>query len=138
MKSTAEDLLRYVSQYDEYNAIEVKVPRGLLIEAVAEIQAGKAQRDMAYQERNIMVALFGRLAMRAGYPVGIKKIPIEDWDPEWYNCVFIELECGQLSWHIHDSELYLFEGLPEYKGEYDGHTTDEKYERAREWLGVKE
>lgn len=37
---------------------------------------------------------------------------------------------SQVSWHIHDSELQLFEGLPFYPGKWDGHTTPEKYDRV--------
>lgn len=38
----------------------------------------------------------------------------------------------QVSWHIHDREMPLFEGLPVYTGRWDGHTTQEKYDRVDE------
>lgn len=78
----------------------------------------------AYAERNQLVALLARL-----YPSGIQKTPIEGWDPEWFWCVYIDLPNGQVSWHIHESELPYFEALPPYPGKWDGHTTEEKYDR---------
>jgi hypothetical protein len=79
--------------------------------------------DQAYQERNRLVALLSRL-----YPSGIRKTEIPGWDPEWHNCVFIDTPEGQMSWHYHDREAYLFADLPEYIYEYDGHSTTEKYQ----------
>jgi hypothetical protein len=83
-----------------------------------------AESDCAYEERNRVVALLARL-----YPAGIKKTAIEGWDPEWHGCVYVELPTGQCSWHFHDRDAHLFEGLPPYPGEWDGHTATEKYER---------
>ncbi len=80
--------------------------------------------DAAYHERNQLVALLSRM-----FPSGIKKTVIEGWDPEWHNCVYIDLPTGQASWHYHDREMNLFEHLPPYEGEWDGHSTEEKYER---------
>lgn len=84
----------------------------------------QAAADLAYHERNRLVAALARL-----YPSGLKKTAIEGWDPEWHNCVFIHLPTGQASWHYHDCEAYLFAGLPPYEGDWDGHTTEEKYAR---------
>lgn len=35
----------------------------------------------------------------------------------------------QASWHYHSDDEYLFSGLPDYDKPWDGHSTDEKYER---------
>ena len=78
----------------------------------------------AYAERNKIVRLLASI-----YPSGIKKTAIEGWDEEWHWCVYIDLPNGQASWHFHVSDRPMFDGLPPYKGEWDGHTTDEKYER---------
>jgi hypothetical protein len=80
--------------------------------------------DAAYHERNQLAALLARI-----YPSGIKRTAIEGWDPEWHGCVYIDLPTGQVSWHYHEREAHLFASLPEYSGEWDGHTTDEKYRR---------
>lgn len=67
--------------------------------------------------------------------------PGEEWDEDWKNIVFIRIPQGQLSWHIHDSEVSLFNrlfvasgsetGTPDHVEPWDGHTTEEKYERIR-------
>lgn len=81
--------------------------------------------DLAYQERNQVVALLARI-----YPSGLRKTDIPGWDAEWQGCVFIDLPVvGQVSWHYHDRESSLFEGLPPYTKPWDGHSTPEKYER---------
>jgi hypothetical protein len=83
--------------------------------------------DQAYSERNQLVSLLATL-----YPSGIKRTAIEGWDPAWHNCVYIDLPNGQASWHYHDREAHLFTHLPAYAGEWDGHTTEEKYRRIAE------
>lgn len=48
--------------------------------------------------------------------------------------MFIDLPTGQVSWHVHDSELALFDFLPTSDQRcWDGHSTDEKYERLLAW-----
>jgi hypothetical protein len=95
------------------------------------------QLDSAYKERNKCVALIAKMAKVLGYSVGMGKHPEEDesWDREWMNIVYIDLPVGQISWHIHDSDLELFSFLSEYDGQWDGHTTEEKYERLEKFLG---
>jgi hypothetical protein len=69
----------------------------------------------------------------------VKKTAIPGWDEAWHGCIYIDLPTGQASWHFHDSEAHLFAHLPPYDGEWDGHTTEEKYERmARKALEVKD
>jgi hypothetical protein len=82
--------------------------------------------DSAYHERNQLVALLARM-----YPSGTRRTVIKGWGPEWYNCVYLDTPAGQLSWHYHDNEAELFAGLPAYVGEWDGHTTEQKYERVQ-------
>lgn len=86
---------------------------------------GNSALDEAYYERNQLVALLARL-----FPSGLRKTDIEGWDAAWHNCVFIDLPTGQVSWHFHDREAHLFEGLPPYTKEWDGHSTPEKYLRV--------
>lgn len=80
--------------------------------------------DRAYEERNRLVAFLARL-----YPSGRARTAILGWDPEWHNCVYVDTPLGQMSWHYHDRDAWLFEGLPAYEGKWDGHSTEEKYER---------
>ena len=90
----------------------------------SELTKMEERKDKAYEERNRVVALLARLL-----PSGLAKTAIEGWSEEWHNCVYINTPVGQLSWHIHDSQMHLFEGLPPYVGEWDGHTTEVKYDK---------
>ena len=99
----------------------------------------RKERDVAYAERNRLVAALARLLVRlddkpAAY-CGRAWLAEHDpadasWDPEWRTIVFIEGPTGQLSWHLHDSDVPLFDGLPRGENTWDGHTTAEKYERV--------
>lgn len=84
----------------------------------------EARKDAAYLERNQVVA-----ALAKAFPSGVARTAIEGWSEDWHGCVYIDLPTGQASWHFHDSHAYLFAGLPQYVGRWDGHTTAEKYER---------
>ena len=93
-------------------------------DAAAEIERLRAALDSAYNERNRLVAFLARL-----FPSGLKYTAIPGWDEAWHGCVYIDLPTGQASWHYHDREAYLFDGLPPYSGDWDGHSTELKYER---------
>jgi hypothetical protein len=102
-----------------------------------EIERLRAQKDAAYSERNHLVALLAALADDRGWRVGTAMHPEADasWDADWRTIVFIDSPCGQLSWHLHDSERRLVSALPAYAGTWDGHTTEQKYQRVRALLG---
>jgi hypothetical protein len=89
------------------------------------------EADKAYEERNRLVALLARL-----YPSGLRHTAIEGWDPEWNGCVFIDTPVGQMSWHYHDREAHLFDGLPPYVKPWDGHTTEQKHERLAKLMAI--
>lgn len=84
----------------------------------------EARKDAAYLERNQVVA-----ALAKAYPSGVARTAIEGWSEDWHGCVYIDLPTGQVSWHFHDSQAYLFADLPPYAGKWDGHDTPEKYRR---------
>ena len=92
--------------------------------ALSKVDHYREHKDDAYGERNKVVAALARL-----FPSGLKVTDIPGWDEEWHNCIYIDLPSGQVSWHYHDSQAHLFEGLPAYDGEWDGHDTEEKYRR---------
>jgi hypothetical protein len=75
------------------------------------------------------VALLARL-----FPSGKAITSIEDWDPEWHHCIYIDLPTGQASWHVHESQIKQFENLPSYAKEWDHHTSAEKYQRILEFI----
>ncbi len=103
---------------------------GLLVverdSALAKLAALEITKDAAYAERNRLVSLLSKV-----FPSGKKKTAIEGWSEAWHGCVYIDLPTGQASWHYHDSQSWLFDHLPEYAGGWDGHTSDEKYERIQ-------
>ena len=95
------------------------------------LERTEKQKDQAYAERNKLVALLSKLfTAHLGRHSELDK----DWEEDWRWIVFITLPTGQVSWHIHDSELSLFAHLPHNLSRpnaWDGHTDDEKWERVR-------
>jgi len=89
-----------------------------------ENEALRARKDGAYLERNQVVA-----ALSKCFPSVRTRTAIEGWSEDWHGCVYIELPTGQVSWHFHDSQEYLFDHLPQQRIEWDGHDTPEKYRR---------
>lgn len=89
-------------------------------------------KDQAYWERNQLLVALSKLMFAC-----LTKHDPEDknWEDEWRNIVVIygigeHFEVVQMTWHIHDDELPYFSHLkfdPTFK--WDGHSTDEKYER---------
>lgn len=78
--------------------------------------------DSAYRERNQLVALLSTC-----FPAGKAKTNIEGWDEAWHGCVYIDFPWGQASWHYHERDGWMFEHLPRYQKQWDGHTTEQKY-----------
>lgn len=85
-----------------------------------------AERDRAYRERAQLVALLAAL-----YPSHIGHS--DPHEPDWA-VVIIESPAGQLSWHVAPGDMDLFAHVQPtsriFRG-WDGHSTDEKYERVR-------
>lgn len=95
----------------------------------------RKERDAAYTERNRLVAALARLVYASGGEAWLadhRDEPGQEWDPEWRTVVFIETgrRASQLSWHLHDSDVALFDGLPRGPNTWDGHSTEEKYRRV--------
>ena len=78
----------------------------------------------AYTERNHLASALAHL-----FPSGIARTAIPGWDEEWHGCVYIDLPTGQISYHYHDSEHYLFVDLPPYRGIWDGHDKETVHQR---------
>ncbi|MFJ3834474.1 hypothetical protein ACIPY6_03035 [Streptomyces sp. NPDC090054] len=89
------------------------------------LDRAEAERDRAYRERAHLVAHLASL-----YPA---TIGLTDPNaPEW-PVVTINAPTGQLTWHIAAADLGLFEHVERSLDPmWDGHTTDEKYERLRQ------
>ena len=100
----------------------------------AEVISLQERKEIAYAERNQVAVLAAKLASHLGYPFGIARHQDDgtDWG-DWTHVLFIDLLTGQVSWHLRTSEAaeLMLEGFPKYEGTWDGHTTDDKYERCR-------
>ena len=83
-------------------------------------------RDSVYEERDRLVA-----ALSKCYSSHLARHSWPDWEDDWRNIVCVHLPTGQAAWHIHDSELDMFEHLAASDAAcfYDGHSTEEKYAR---------
>jgi hypothetical protein len=102
---------------------------------IAENDRLRAEKDTAYAERNAVVLAFARAAVRLGWRVGVLDDPAEpDWPVLVIDLPFMRER--QVSWHMQRSELRAGEFDP-YPGEWDGHTTPEKYDRLAK-IGVRD
>lgn len=100
----------------------------------------KEAKDQAYQERDRLVAALSKI-----FPAWLGYHKEKDWEDDWRNIVYIKIpvlrimkgvpgipefvEWKQVSWHIHDSEMDQFRHLDPGLEEWDGHSTEEKYNR---------
>lgn len=84
------------------------------------------EKDQGYRERNKVVTALSKL-----FPSCMGKHEESDttWHKEWMNIVYIQLPTGQVSWHLHDSDVPYFAHLEFSNMKWDGHSTEEKYER---------
>lgn len=119
---------------------DVEIQANTTINLLKEIDALKEAKNGAYWERNYVVAALAQILSRKIFrdtDVGIAQHDPNDanWDSDWRTILVINLPTGQLTWHFHDSEKYLLEGLPEIKDyKWDGHTSEEKYKRLLDFL----
>lgn len=72
------------------------------------------EHNKNYDHRNGNVLRAAGYAVASGFPVGIR---LDKDEPEW-PVLYIELPTGQVSFH-----------LPQHIKEWDGHNTDEKWQR---------
>ncbi len=88
-------------------------------------------KHAAYLDRNLAVMALAKLAKQQGYTVGIKQDPQE---PEW-PVIMIDLPSGQVGWHIPVAELRG--NWPNYMGEWDKHTLQQKQQRIKDFISDK-
>lgn len=101
---------------------------------VLEQEHMTAQRwGSTHAERNHLVILVAHMAQLLGWPAGRWEHPEGDpLMPAGYPyMVRVDTPFGQLSWHIHESQLELAKTLPTYAGEWDKSDRTEKYVRVR-------
>lgn len=79
------------------------------------------QHDTDYETRYGLVMGAMYFATRLGWPAGYAIDPTAELG--FQVVAYIEAPTGQLSWH-----------MPEHVIPWDGHTTEQKYERVQEWI----
>ena len=119
--------LREIARRKPMETFDVLVNR--VQELEAENERLRGEKDGAYSERNKLVAALSKLRLS-----WLERHPDSDteWEDDWRWIVFVNGPGGQMSWHIHDSELGQFNHLIRHTGNvnsWDGHTVEEKYER---------
>lgn len=103
------------------------------------IEDMRGRKDAAYKERDMVLALAIDALCAHGLHCWMGRHEEADaaWENDWRNIVYVELPNGQqLSWHIHDSEVAWFPRLEREDTPWDGHTTEEKYERLLYFIGI--
>lgn len=144
-KSDLIVMLLSSSEFDEVAFDEELFVRALNIIGASDIED---QKNRAYAERNKLVAALSKML-----PSHLTRHPDnEPWENDWRWVVCIHNPYGQMTWHIHDSELpqfnHLLKGVElsatcypiqintmvENCSGYDGHTTEEKYKRLENML----
>lgn len=79
-----------------------------------------------YSERSHLIALLSRLFSAHAYEAS-------DKEPGFTYVVCIHFPWGQASWHVSDEDFALLFGhLAVTESDWDGHTTEAKYEAMRE------
>lgn len=101
---------------------------------VVERDGYRRGKDAAYEERNRLVVLVAKMALALGWRAGRGQHEdvadnVNACDPEWRTLVVVETPAQQASWHFHDSQARLVDGLPKLDVRWDGHDTPTKYAR---------
>lgn len=86
--------------------------------------------EALYSERAQCVLAFARAARATGCRIGFAVDP--DAGPTW-PVLFVDLPTGQVSWHFTPADRSRADDVGEYSGAWDGHTTEQKYERLAAW-----
>lgn len=78
----------------------------------------------AYSQRNSLAVAFVKMALLQGWPAGRGVDGREENDMEWRHVVYVDLPNGaQVSWHMAPNDVKLLDGLPCYRGEWNGQWT---------------
>ena len=112
---------------EELGNMKARLDNVLALNGIVLIQKDELekQKDNAYKERDMLVCALSKL-----FPSTLGRHVGEPWEYDWRWIVFINLPAGQCAWHIHDSELSMFDHLIRFNDiRWDGHTAEEKYER---------
>ena len=94
-----------------------------------ELQGERGRVRRAYGQRANLAVAFAKLAAQNNWTVGRGIDGKVDNDMEWRHVLYVDLPGGeQISYHFAPDDLYLLDGLPTYRGEWDG-----KYTGTSDW-----
>lgn len=121
----SDDARNLMAGFSELDIAEIAAEQG------RTITRAESERDGAYRERAQLLAWLAALhpAVRA---------PAPDVDePGWQILYLRPAAGGQMSWHIAPRDLELFEHVEQVpvddeRAQWDGHTTEAKYQRIAE------
>lgn len=94
-----------------------------------ELQGEHGRVRRAYSQRANLAVAFAKLAAQNNWAVGRGIDGKVENDMEWRHVLYVELPGGeQVSYHFAPDDLSLLDGLPTYRGEWDG-----KYTGTTDW-----
>ncbi len=123
-----ENFLEYVENL-RMDGLPKTDKKEIIDDIIAKLKEQEIAKNNAYQERNALISILSKI-----FPAYITKHQPEDdpeWDENWKTVVVIDLPTGQVSWHIHFSEIKMFNHLKKKENEWDGHSVEEKYIRMK-------
>lgn len=117
----SEAALKLMADFSELDIAEIAA------DALATQSRTAGERDAAYRERARLVAWLACL-----YPSVIAPAP--DLEEPGWQIVYLTTPAGQASWHIHPRDAEFFTRVEHVaaddpRAQWDGHTTEAKYER---------
>lgn len=99
-----------------------------------ECEKLKDRVNLAYRQRNNAAIALVKMALVLGWPAGRGVDSKTDNDMEWRHVVYIDLPNGeQVSYHMAPEDVIHLEGLPGYRGKWDG-----KYTGTTNWHSMLE
>lgn len=99
------------------------------VQEQSRIEMLERQVRRAYEQRANLAVAFAKLAGSNGWAYGRGIDGKTENDMEWRHVLYVDLPGGQqVSYHFAPGDVHLLDGLPTYRGEWDG-----KYTGTTEW-----
>lgn len=129
----AEHALSLHAQIDSHIPEAKRVTAGTVARLMAELHELRRQLEAAYTERAEVLAF-----LAAALPSAMSASDEQDPDRP---VLMVHGSSGQMSWHIKGEDLPLFAHVDKVlpnspRTAWDGHTSEEKYRRLRELVGL--
>lgn len=94
-----------------------------------EIAMLQSHLSGVYKEQFKLLAALANAAVKLRMPVLVSKTPEDEPTAEGWKSLYIKTPSGQMRWDFHDCQEGLFSHHVEADVKFDGHTTEQKYER---------